>query len=42
KEGDGTLLDHTHLLIGSSKRDGNAHSPKNHPLDLAGHGGGLA
>ena len=41
KEGDGTLLDHTLLLFGSSMRDGNAHSPKNLPLVLAGHGGGL-
>ena len=42
KEGEGTLLDHTLLLFGSSMRDGNAHSPKNLPLVLAGHGGGLA
>lgn len=41
KEGDGTLLDHTLLLFGSSMRDGNAHSPKDLPLVLAGHGGGL-
>ncbi|HEY1081837.1 MAG TPA: DUF1552 domain-containing protein [Prosthecobacter sp.] len=41
KEGEGTLLDHTLLLFGSSMRDGNAHSPKNLPLVLAGHGGGL-
>lgn len=42
KEGDGTLLDHTLMLFGSSMRDGNAHSPKNLPLVLAGHGGNLA
>ncbi len=42
KEGEGTLLDNTLLLFGSSMRDGNAHSPKNLPLVLAGHGGGLA
>ena len=42
REGDGTLLDHTLLLFGSSMRDGNAHSPKDLPLILAGHGGGLA
>jgi hypothetical protein len=41
KEGDGSLLDHSLLLFGSSMRDGNAHSPKNLPLILAGHGGGL-
>jgi len=41
KEGEGTLLDNTLLLFGSSMRDGNAHSPKNLPLVLAGHGGGL-
>lgn len=41
REGDGTLLDHTMLLFGSSLRDGNKHDPHNLPLVLAGHGGGL-
>lgn len=41
KEGDGTLLDHTLLMFGSSLRDGNSHSPHNLPLVVAGHGGGL-
>jgi hypothetical protein len=41
KEGNGTLLDNTLLLFGSSMRDGNAHSPKDLPLVLAGHAGGL-
>ncbi len=41
KEGDGTLLDNTLLLFGSSMRDGNAHDPHNLPLVVAGHGGGV-
>ena len=41
KEGDGTLLDHTQLLFGSSIRDGNSHDPHNLPIVLAGRGGGL-
>ncbi len=41
REGEGTLLDNTLLLFGSSMRDGNAHSPKDLPLVLAGHAGGL-
>lgn len=41
KEGDGTLLDHSMLLFGSSLRDGNSHNPHNLPLVLAGRGGGL-
>ena len=41
REGEGTLLDHTQLLFGSSLRDGNRHDPHNLPLVLAGHGGGL-
>lgn len=38
KEGEGTLLDNTMLLFGSSMRDGNAHDPRNLPLVLAGGG----
>jgi hypothetical protein len=41
KEGDGTLLDHSMLLFGSSLRDGNSHNPHNLPLVLAGRGGGF-
>jgi len=41
KEGEGTLLDNTLLMFGSSLRDGNSHSPKNLPLVLAGRGGGI-
>jgi len=41
KEGDGTLLDHTIMMFGSSLRDGNSHNPHNLPIVLAGHGGGL-
>ncbi len=41
KDADGSLLDHTILIFGSSLRDGNAHSPHNLPIVLAGHGGGL-
>jgi hypothetical protein len=41
KEGDGTLLDHSMLLFGSSLRDGNSHNPHNLPLVLAGRGGGI-
>ena len=40
KEGDGTLLDHSALLFGSSIRDGNGHDPKNLPLVLAGRANG--
>lgn len=39
-EGDGTLLDNCMVLCGSGMRDGNAHSPVNLPLVLAGRGGG--
>jgi len=40
KEGDGTLLDHTLLMFGSSFSDGNRHDPANLPILLAGRGGG--
>jgi len=39
-EGEGTLLDSTMLLCGSSMSDGNAHDPDNLPILLAGGGGG--
>ncbi len=42
KEGDGTLLDHSVVLFGSGIKDGNAHSPVNLPIVLAGKGGGLS
>lgn len=40
REGDGTLLDHSMVMFGSGMRDGNAHSPSNLPILLAGRGGG--
>jgi len=41
REGEGsTLLDNSMVLFGSGMRDGNAHSPQNLPLVLAGRGGG--
>jgi hypothetical protein len=40
KEGEGTLLDNSMVLFGSSLRDGNSHNPNNLPLILAGKGGG--
>lgn len=41
REGDGNLLDNSLILFGSSIRDGNKHDPRNLPLVLAGHGGGV-
>jgi hypothetical protein len=38
-EGDGTLLDHSMILYGSSLSDGNEHGEDNLPLVLAGRGG---
>jgi hypothetical protein len=40
RDGDGTLLDHSLILYGSSICDGNAHTHHNLPLVLAGGGGG--
>ncbi len=40
KEGDGTVLDHSLVSLGSGLSDGNSHSPENLPLLLAGGGGG--
>jgi len=40
REGNGTLLDNSMVLCGSGMRDGNAHSPINLPLVLAGKAGG--
>lgn len=40
KEGDRTLLDNSMVLFGAGMRDGNAHSPKNLPVVLAGRAGG--
>jgi len=40
KEGEGTLLDNSMVLFGSGMKDGNAHSPVNLPLVLAGRAGG--
>lgn len=39
-DGDGTLLDHSMILYGSSISDGNRHEHLNLPTFLAGHGGG--
>ncbi len=39
KEGDGTLLDNSMVMFGSGMKDGNAHSPYNLPIVLAGRGG---
>jgi len=39
-EGDGTLLDHSMILFGSSFSDGNRHDPDNLPILLAGRGNG--
>ena len=38
-EGDGTLLDHAMIFLGSGIRDGNAHEPRNLPILLGGQGG---
>ena len=40
KEGEGTVLDNSMVLFGAGMSDGNAHSPHNLPLILAGRGGG--
>lgn len=40
REGEGSLLDSTMVLCGSSMSDGNAHDPDNLPILLAGGGGG--
>jgi len=40
KEGSKTLLDNSMILFGSGISDGNAHSPHNVPILLAGRGGG--
>ncbi|MBL9124357.1 MAG: DUF1552 domain-containing protein [Planctomycetaceae bacterium] len=40
REGDGTLLDNSMVMFGSSISDGDAHSPFHTPTVLAGQGGG--
>ena len=40
KEGEGTLLDHSMVMFGSSISDGNRHDPAGLPILLAGRGGG--
>ncbi|MBM3290535.1 MAG: DUF1552 domain-containing protein, partial [Candidatus Hydrogenedentes bacterium] len=40
KEGDGTLLDNSMVLFGSSISDGNRHDPNNLPIVVAGNAGG--
>jgi hypothetical protein len=39
-EGDGTVLDNSMILYGSSLADGDRHEHENLPLLLAGRGGG--
>lgn len=39
-EGDGSLLDHTTVVYGSSMKDGNGHRKENLPILVAGGGGG--
>lgn len=40
REGESNLLDNSMVLLGAGMRDGNAHSPRNLPVLLAGRGGG--
>ena len=40
KEGEGTVLDNSMILLGAGIRDGNKHDPHNLPLVLGGRGGG--
>ncbi len=40
REGEGTLLDNSMILFGSSFSDGNRHDPDNLPILVAGRGGG--
>ncbi len=40
KEGEGNVLDNSMILFGAGMRDGNAHSPRNLPIILAGKAGG--
>jgi hypothetical protein len=40
REGEGNVLDNSMVLFGAGMSDGNAHSPHNLPLVLAGRGGG--
>lgn len=42
REGDGNLLDNSLVLFGSSIRDGNKHDPRNLPIVVGGHGGGMS
>jgi hypothetical protein len=39
-EGDGTLLDNSMVMFGSSFSDGNRHDPDNLPILMAGRGSG--
>ena len=40
KEGEGTLLDNSMIVLGAGMHDGNAHDPHNLPVVLGGRGGG--
>ncbi len=41
REGEGTLLDNSMIVFGSSMSDGNRHDPDNLPILVGGRGGGL-
>lgn len=41
RDGDGTLLDHSLVVLASAMSDGNAHSPHDLPVLVAGRGGGF-
>ena len=40
KEGEGSVLDHSMILLGAGMRDGNKHDPHNLPVVMAGRAGG--
>ena len=40
KEGEGTLLDNSMIVLGAGMHDGNAHDPHNLPILVGGRGGG--
>ena len=40
KEGEGTLLDNSMIVLGAGMHDGNAHDPHNLPIIVGGRGGG--
>jgi hypothetical protein len=40
KEGEGSVLDNSMIMLGSGLRDGNSHNPHNLPIVVGGRGGG--